>query len=117
MYLYILYTIVMSAESNLQKLSSIIDEYIKVRNEKTRSFLAKRFMDRTWVGYDDLFDWQDTEEADYYDIMVYHRLPDLSDWEVETTLDNIYSYWFVENWYTQPDIYYEDLVTKMIREW
>lgn len=52
---------------------------------------AKMFMQRIKTDLSDIYSdlWIDEESADHKEILFYHFLPNLSDSEVEATMDNL----------------------------
>lgn len=98
-------------------LEKIIKTHVYQNNSKYANYNAKMFMDRTGVWYDDILKEHniDPESAEYYDILMSHWLPSLSDWEIETTYENIYNSWFEMNWYYDHQRNYEVLKDKIIK--
>lgn len=93
----------------------MIESNVKVPNYNSRNLNAKQFMDWTGIWYDDLV--TDEDDTDYYDILVSHFLPSLTDWEVEITVEGIYSYFFTEHPSFSLDRNYDTLVDDMLTQW
>ena len=104
----------MTTQQMRDELEKIIKDHIYQNNSKYASYNAKQFMDWTGIGYDDLLWDTDPELADYYDIMMSHWLPSLSDTEIEGTYTNLYYSWFQDNWYYNHQQKYDEMKRKII---
>lgn len=97
------------------ELEKIIKTHVYQNNSKYASHNAKMFMDWTTIWYNNLLWDTDPESADYYDVLMSHWLPSLSDWEVETTYESLYNSWFEMNGYYDHQRNYEVLKDKIIK--
>lgn len=107
----------MNMQTMRDDLQKILIDHIYQNNSKYASHNAKQFMDWTGIMYMDILEENnmDPELVDYYDILMSHRLPSLSDWEVEATYTNIYNSWFEMNGYYNHQRNYDVLKEKIIK--